>query len=459
MSGISAVESVAWDSPIDTGEVPKDGDSFDAIVVGGGPGGASAAGYLAMGGQRVLLIEKEVWPRDKICGDAVGGKSLSHVKKLGVKEHLEQTAHFRVTGILFSSPKGHKVRVALPEEDVARLEAGYALPREQFDTLLFREVQSTVRGAGGSVIQGAEVRQVLYDDGTGGADPGPNSGDARHGAGVVVRIGGKGGEELTFHASNLIGAAGYRCPVAKSMVEETYGEPMVDRAHYCAGYREYWVGVKGCEAQVGDIEIHFVDSVIPGYFWLFPVSEGVVNVGIGMVMSEMDKQKKKLKALQSDVIANHKLFKDRFADATMIKGSGRGWQLPFGSPRKKSKLQPRRSASNGVFLVGDAASLVDPFSGEGVGNALVSGEMAANHILENKSPMDYQEALWESLGPELTNSHRMQRMSRKSWLLNWFVKKAAKKPAVQEMMTEMIASKEAQENLHSPWFMFKTLMF
>ena len=459
MSEASAVKSAAWDSPIDTGKVPDNGASFDSIVVGGGPGGASAAGYLAMGGQRVLLIEKSVWPRDKICGDAVGGKSLSYVKSLGVKDHLEQTAHFRVTGIMFSSPKGHEVRVALPEEDVARLEAGYALPRKQFDTLLFREVQDTVRAAGGSVIQGGEVRQVLYDDGKGGADPGPHSGDARHGAGVVVRVGGRGGEEFTFHAPNLIGAGGYRCPVAKSMLEETYDEPMIDRAHYCGGYREYWTGVKGCESQIGDIEIHFVDSVLPGYFWLFPVSEGVVNVGIGMVMAEMDKQKMKLKALQSDVITNHKLFKDRFADATMVKGSGKGWQLPFGSPRKKAEMQPRRSASNGVFLVGDAASLVDPFSGEGVGNALVSGEMAAQHILQKKKPSEYQRALWEALGPELTNSYRMQRMSRKAWLLNWFVKKASKKPAIQEMMTEMIASKEAQENLHSPWFMFKTLMF
>ena len=91
--------------------------------------------------------------------------------------------------------------------------------------------------------------------------------------------------------------------------------------------------------------------------------------------------------------------------------------------------------------------------------SLVSGEMAAKHILEGKTPEDYQEALWKALGPELTNSFRMQKMSRRAWLLNWFVGKASKKPAIQEMMTEMIASKEAQENLHSPWFMFKTLMF
>ena len=78
-----------WEQPIDSGPAPEDNASFDAIIVGGGPGGSSAAGYLAKGGKRVLFIEKSVWPRDKICGDAVGGKSLSHVRELGVKEILE----------------------------------------------------------------------------------------------------------------------------------------------------------------------------------------------------------------------------------------------------------------------------------------------------------------------------------------------------------------------------------
>ena len=176
-------------------------------------------------------------------------------------------------------------------------------------------------------------------------------------------------------------------------------------------------------------------------------------------MGLLDKQKKKLKSLQADVIANHPLFKDRFADAELIKGTGKGWQLPFGSPRKGEKNQPRRAYAPGALLVGDSASLVDPFSGEGVGNALVSGEMAARHVMENRGGQEYQEELWAALGPELTNSFKMQKMSRRKWLLNWFVGKASKKPVIQEMMTEMIASKEAQENLHSKWFLVKTLLF
>ena len=454
-----ATDARAWELPIDTGSMPENGAEFDAIIVGGGPGGSSAAGYLAKGGKKVLFIEKGVWPRDKVCGDAVGGKSLGHVRDLGVKDRLEKTPHFRVTGIKFSSPKGHTVRVALPEDDVEKMEAGYSLPRIQFDHLLFDECQKLVRDANGSVIQGGDVKTVLFDDGNGGEDPGKGSKDGRHAAGIVVQIGGKKGEELSFYSKEIIGAGGYRCPVAKALVEDTYEENMIDRTHYCGGYREYWSNVKGCTDNSGDIEIHFVDSVVPGYFWLFPVSEGVVNVGIGMVMSLMDKQKKKLKAMQKDVIANHPLFKERFSEAELVPGSAKGWQLPFGSPRKKEKLQPRRNTMNGIRLVGDAASLVDPFSGEGVGNALVSGEMAARHIIEKIPHNVYQEELWSVLGPELKNSFNMQKLSRRKWLLNWFVGKASKKPALQEMMTEMIASKEAQENLHSPWFMFKTLMF
>ena len=101
----------------------------------------------------------------------------------------------------------------------------------------------------------------------------------------------------------------------------------------------------------------------------------------------------------------------------------------------------------------------EAFSGEGVGNALVSGEMAARHVIENKGGQEYQTELWEALGPALTNSFKMQKMSRRKWLLNWFVGKASRKPVIQEMMTEMLASKEAQENLHSKWFLVKTLLF
>ena len=450
--------------PIDSGDIPNNDSKFDIIVVGGGPGGSAAAGYAALAGHRVLLLEKSVYPRDKICGDAVGGKSLKHVSELGVKPMIEKIPHNRVTGIIFSSANGQSIHCSLPEEEIENKEAGYALPRKEFDYLMFKRAVELVLQNGGAIIQDFNVIDVNVDDK-----------DAKKIIGVTGIIGGKksGNEPLTFTAPLTIGAGGYTCPVAKTITEKCNNEPMRDDIHYCGAYREYWVDVGGCEGDKVPIEIHFIEEVIPGYWWVFPVGvndEGktIVNVGIGMVINEMNKQSVKLKKLQKWVIEEHPVFSKRFKNATMIKGSGKGHQLPFGSPRKNApSFQPRRSAMAGAICVGDAASLVDPFSGEGVGNALVSSKMAISHFDREKHkdgfPSEQADAymveLWDALGPELTNSFKMQKMVRKTWLMNWLIKKANKKPALKDMLEQSLSSKEAQEEMKSTWNILKLLLF
>ncbi|MBT3600198.1 MAG: NAD(P)/FAD-dependent oxidoreductase [Euryarchaeota archaeon] len=454
-----------WKKPIDSGKIPESGAHFDVIVVGGGPGGSAAAAYNALNGCKVLLIEKEIWPRDKICGDAVGGKSLSHVKELGVLDMIESTPHYVVDSIVFGSANGAEVRVMLPEEAYEKmgLQSGYSLPRMQFDYMMFKRAQEIVRENGGAVIQGFSVNEIKVE----------KTENGHRIIGITGNVGGarSGNENMSFTSAITIGAGGYNCPVSR-VITELHGEDHRDDDHFCGGYREYWDNVEGLGGEKGAIEIHFIDEVLPGYFWLFPVQGNRVNVGIGMLISEHRKlkgdKKKSLKKIQKWVINEHPRFKQRFANSTLVPGSGKGWQLPFGSPRKNPSplYQPRRSAMAGAMCVGDAASLVDPFSGEGIGNALLSAKLTATHFdkdlhkegFTEDASIEYMVALWAALGSELTNSKTLQKVMKWKLLTNWFVKKASKKEEIGKMMSEMIASKESQTKLWSPWFLMKTLL-
>ena len=133
--------------------------------------------------------------------------------------------------------------------------------------------------------------------------------------------------------------------------------------------------------------------------------------------------------------------------------------MPLGSTHRKNH-------GNGWVLIGDAASLIDPFSGEGVGNAMTSGKIAAKHIARALKENDISEAnlslydkeLWETIGPELRTSYNLQKLGRSKLLLNIVIDKAATKPKVREAISGMLANEEAKTQLISPLGLIKLML-
>jgi flavin-dependent dehydrogenase len=228
--------------------------------------------------------------------------------------------------------------------------------------------------------------------------------------------------------------------------------------HTYSAVRGYWSGVSGLD---DSIELYFIDGVLPGYLWIFPMAGGMANVGLGILSSDLRTRKHPTVTLQ-EAIAKHPAIAPKFANAKQVGKTG-GWAIPNGSYKKPN-------TGDGWVLIGDAASLVDPFSGEGVGNALTSGKYAAMAInsaldahkdgagIPASSLKAYEEKVAAHLRPEIQNSYRIQRLSRHRVLLNLFIGKAADKPEVRQMLVDMLGSSEEKKKVVSPMFYLKLLL-
>ncbi len=419
---------------------------YDVIVAGGGPGGSTTASFLAREGTRVLLLDKATFPRDKPCGDAISGKSATVLRELGIDHLVEKADHIVALGVLFSSPEGRTVQIPFPKDvDPEGIKnskmynyvtPGYVARREVYDNVLFQnaKAQKSV-----DTIEDFTVTDLLWNE-------------ARD---TVVGVTGKdaAGTQQEFRARVVVGADG-----AMSTVAQKTGAFERDPEHWVGAYRSYFTGVKG---MTDDIEIHFVDDVLPGYFWIFPLDNGLANVGIGVLESEV----KRLKGTPREInmrksmyklIAEHPMFKDRFTGAVEDPASRKGWLLPMGSKH-------RPMAGNGWVLIGDAAALIDPFSGEGIGNAMVSGRLAAKTITEALAKgdvskgalMPFEHAVRAELDEELQMSWKLQKLGRYKWLLNYVIRRASKSEHVRRTISDMLADREKEKDFESVWFYVK----
>lgn len=402
---------------------------YDAIIVGAGPGGSTAAAVMARRGLKPLLIDRDNFPRDKICGDALSGKTVDVMKRLGMIEALQAVPQLDSWGVTFSGPAGDEVAIPFTKALDKPIAPGFVCDRVTFDNLVYEQAVES----GAEIWTCAIVTGLLKEDGKV--------------VGVKVK---RNGAEEEVRAPITVGADG-----AYSTVVRELGMDQLHEAHYCAGLRWYWEGVTGFH-ELNHIEIHFVEETKPGYFWIFPMAGGKANVGLGMLSSEVKKKDLKLKPLLEGLV-EHPRFKERFANAKPI-DKIRGWGLPLGS-------RPRQMSGDGWLLLGDAASLIDPFTGEGIGNAMVSAEKAVDWVAKAKEANDYSAQflggfdldVMAYLGNELKISHGMQKLGRWNWLLNKVIQKASRSEELADAISMMFDDESERKKLISPMFYLRVL--
>lgn len=406
-------------------------EKADVIICGAGPAGTSAALSLQGSGLRVALLDKASFPRDKICGDALSGKVVSVAKYIDsglLEDFYNFDEKIGSYGIRFLSPSGIQLDIPF-KADLSGLihPPGFVSRRIDFDNFLVNKAISCDHV---KWFPDSGVTKVLPTD-----------------EGITVEAGGR-----SFTGKVVIGADG-----AHSVVAKDSGLRNISKRHHSAGVRAYVQGVHGFHDQ-NFIELHFLKDLLPGYFWVFPLPNGAANVGLGMLSSDLAKRPElNLRKRLLEIIRKHPEISPRFQNAE-IEGKVMGFGLPLGS-----RTLP--ISSNRVLLTGDAASLIDPFSGEGIGNAMISGRMAAKHIIDlfpkdqfNARTLEaYDKAIYNKLGPELRVSHLMQKLVNYPWLFDFVAKKGNRNPSVKALMTMMFESVDLRKELTRPGFYWSLL--
>jgi geranylgeranyl reductase family protein len=405
---------------------------FPVVISGAGPAGSTASIFLSEAGIPHLLLEKEVFPRDKICGDAISGKGLDVLSKVK-KEQVVGFGHAQgknllTYGMRFVAPNGREVDIPFPKPK-NDLPVGFLSKRIEFDHFLFDNTQS----AHAERWQDSELKAIT-----------------RTGNSLALTIQ-KGGEERTIHTNLVIGADGSRSAVKRQL--QGFEQ---DDNHFCGGIRAYYKNVGGLHPE-NYLELHFLKELLPGYFWIFPLPNGYANVGMGMLSAHIKKHKVNLRQEMLKIVEQHPSFKDRFTNAE-LDGKILGWGLPLGSKK-------RPVSGDNYLLLGDAGSFIDPFTGEGIGNAIVSGLVASrvakqafdSNNFSAAALAEYDKTMYHKLWNELKLSHTLQRLSTKPWLFNFVVNRLHNNKTMRDVFTNMFYDLDLRAQMQNPLFYLKLL--
>jgi menaquinone-9 beta-reductase len=398
----------------------------EVVVVGAGPAGATTAFFLAQAGVDVALVDQATFPRDKICGDGICPRAVHVLEKMGLLPWAE-AQHPR-----------QRVRLGAPDGTVAEARgvpgdppfdyAGFIIPRRVFDNVL---VQKAVE-VGAYLVEGTRITAV-----------------ERLSEQRVRAIGRRMNKTVHFEAPLLVCAEG-----APSSLTRRFG--LVPGPAETVAVRRYFEGID--DEVPGLMEIHWEKRILPGYGWIFHLGNGRANVGLGMYAHEVKTRRENLHALLETFIT-HNAYARRALENAQPSGPARGYPL-------RMDAHAMIPYTDNVLVVGDAAGLVHPMTGEGIGPSMLCAELAAGHARRALERGDFSTEQLSAYGRTFHTTfdalYRAARFARRfigvPAFANRMIKSARRDPEIAGVLSKIIRGVASPLQLMRPG-MLRRLLF
>ncbi|HIG26126.1 MAG TPA: geranylgeranyl reductase family protein [Acidimicrobiia bacterium] len=321
---------------------------YDLLIVGGGPAGAATAYWAAQAGLDVVFVERKVFPRDKTCGDGVPPRAVHQLEEMGLADEL---AKYHKFDGLRAIAHGRTLEMKWPDHEVFPSH-GYVVRRYDLDAF----VADNAVEAGATLLMGTEAVRPMTD-----------ANDQITGAVVLDKA---SDTEHEIRARYLVIADGANSRFGRALGtarDKSFPMGIAIRGYFESPlHDDPWIE---SSLDVRDRQ----GNAMPGYGWIFPVGNGTINVGIGLLSTFRDYKSINTSHLFEEFA--YSLPEHWQIDPTSPIAPPTGGRLPMAG-----SVGPK--AGPNWLVVGDAAGSVNPFNGEGIDYAYETGRLAAGLIAE-----------------------------------------------------------------------------
>src|ERR671914_614091 len=314
----------------------------DVAIVGGGPAGAATAHFLAQRGHSVLVCEKKAFPREKTCGDGLTPRAVKVLDEMGLGDELSSWE--RVRGLRVHAA-GRVLELEFPKLD-SFCDYGLVKPRKDLDQIVLDNAEAM----GAKVLYETHAVAPVFDRGIA--------------SGAILK---RGGEEERVAAKWIVCAEGAGTKFGRALGRER-------RLDYPMGLaiRQYFTSPMQSSGWFDAyLDIRSGEETMPGCGWVFPVGDGTVNAGVGLLSTFEGWRDINLNHLQRMFIGS--LPREWEVNGETVCSRPRAGRLFMGA----SVWPP---VGPGFVIAGDAAGMINPCNGEGIAYAYETGRMAADHI-------------------------------------------------------------------------------